>query len=170
MTRRRRVRIHLTKMWLHGWTESPLTLVVAEEEEEDLPLEMMGMAVDPQVMMEVGKAVVVADSEGGLRASLVVPPKKNKRKEKRRRDERNAERRNKRGRSKERKRRKTSKDKVKKEKRVSDRKKKKERKRRRSSESSSSRSSSETGSLERLYGKETKKFDTLAEVDCFKED
>ena len=101
--------------------------------------------------------------EERLRASLVVPPKKDKRKEKRRRDERNAERRNKRGRSKEKKKRRADKDKVKKEKRDSDRKRQRERKRRRGSRSSSSHSSSETGSLEKIYGKETKKFDTLAE-------
>lgn len=52
---------------------------------------------------------------------------------------------------------------MKKEKRDSDRKRKRERKRRRDSRSSSSHSSSETGSLEKIYGKETKKFDTLAE-------
>lgn len=40
--------------------------MVAEEEEEDLPLVMMGMVVDPQVMMGIEKAVVVAERDHHL--------------------------------------------------------------------------------------------------------
>ena len=91
-----------------------------------------------------------------VRAALVVPPKKEK-KTKRRKDEKKSDHRNKRGRSKEKRSKKEKKD------RKSKDRKKRTRKRRKSSRSSSLGSSSETGSLEKLYGKETKKFDTLAE-------
>ena len=97
------------------------------------------------------------DRRGKVRASLVVPPKKEKKKDKRKKEESRSDRRGKRGRSKERKKKK-DKHKDKKE-----RDKKRKRRTQRSSRSSSRSSSSETGSLERLYGKETKKFDTLAE-------
>ena len=97
------------------------------------------------------------DRRGKVRASLVVPPKKEKKKDKRKKEESRSDRRGKRGRSKERMKKK-DKHKDKKE-----RDKKRKRRKQRSSRSSSRSSSSETGSLERLYGKETKKFDTLAE-------